>query len=83
MVRHYCDLARLGQSIPNTAALVGVLDNGGELVTESWEAEACCGTNGEQRLAFVVQSNRPATVAQRAKEIHVSCDRRVSTYTEH
>lgn len=41
LVRHYCDLARLDQTIPNTAALVGVLGNGGELATESWEAEAC------------------------------------------
>uniref|UniRef100_A0AAQ5X0U1 Transposase Tc1-like domain-containing protein n=1 Tax=Amphiprion ocellaris TaxID=80972 RepID=A0AAQ5X0U1_AMPOC len=87
---------RLGQSISQTAALVGCSRSSVVSVYQKWSKEGrvvnrrqghgrprLIDARGERRLARVVQSNRRATVAQIAKEVNAGFDRKVSEYTVH
>uniref|UniRef100_A0A8P4G4M8 Transposable element Tcb1 transposase n=1 Tax=Dicentrarchus labrax TaxID=13489 RepID=A0A8P4G4M8_DICLA len=86
----------LGQSISETAALVGCSRSAVVSIYQKWSKEGkvvnrrqgqgrprLIDARGERRLARVVQSNRRATVAQIAEKVNAGSDRKVSEHTVH
>lgn len=87
---------RLGQSLSETAALVGCSRSAVVSTYQKWSKEGkavnrrqghgrprLIDARGEQKLARVVRSNRRATVAQIAEKVNAGSDRKVSEYTVH
>uniref|UniRef100_A0A671YBG6 Tc1-like transposase DDE domain-containing protein n=1 Tax=Sparus aurata TaxID=8175 RepID=A0A671YBG6_SPAAU len=87
---------RLGQSISETAGLVGCSRSAVVSTYQKWSKEGqpvnrrkghgrprLIDARGERRLARVVQSHSKATVAQIAERINAGSDRKVSEYTVH
>ncbi|CAN9501504.1 unnamed protein product [Ophioblennius macclurei] len=87
---------RLGQSISQTAALVGCSRCAVVNVYQKWSREGepvnrrqghgrpkLIDARGERKLARVVRSNRKATVAEIAEKLNAHCARKVSEHTVH
>lgn len=87
---------RLGQSISETAGLVGCSRSAVVSTYQKWSKEGqpvnrrqghgrprLIDARGERRLARVVQSHRRATVAQITEKVNAGSDRKVSEHTVH